>query len=117
MEKSKKIPISGKDYIVNFPSVGQILDIESLKSALTNGQYGDFVNMGTKTATDALDLVDAFSVFSILIPELKDELNVKTFMEMDPFIAKKYVNAYKKHFFPWFKEINDELRKFGKDDE
>jgi hypothetical protein len=117
MEKSKKIKISGKDHIVTFPNVGQTIDIESLKSALTNGQYGDFVNMGTNYSNNALDLVDALATFSILIPELKEELNVKTYLEMDQFVAKKYVNAYKKQFFPWFKEINDELKSFGKDDE
>jgi len=117
MEKSIKLKISGKDYLVHFPNVGQILDIESLKSALTNGSYGDLCKMGTKTANAALDLADTIATFVILIPELKDTLDVKSFTELDPFLAKKLVTPYKKQFLPWFMEINEELRKFGVDEE
>jgi len=117
MEKSTKLKISGKDYVVNFPNVGQILDIESLKSALTNGQYGDFIKMGTKYSNDVLDLVDTIATFSVLIPELKDEFNVKNFSDMDPFVAIKYVKVYKKQFFLWFNTINNELRKLGNEDD
>ena len=67
MEKSLKLKIAGKDYMVKFPNVGQTLDIESLKSALTNGTYGDLVKMQTKTANDALDLADTLATFSILM--------------------------------------------------
>jgi uncharacterized surface anchored protein len=117
MEKSIKLKITGKDYMINYPSIGQILDIESLKSALTNGTYGDLVKMNTRTANEALDIADTIATFSILIPEIKDQLNIKTYTEMDPFVAKKLVTAYKKQFFPWFNEINEELRKFGNDEE
>lgn len=113
MQKSIKLKITGKDYTVNFPTVGQILDIESLKSALTNGTYGDLVKMGTKTSIEALDLADTIATFSVLIPKLKEIIDVKTYTEMDPFTAKKLVTVYRKQFFPWFNEINKELQDYG----
>lgn len=116
MEKSLKLKITGKDYIVKFPNVGQILDIESLKSALTNGTYGDLVRMGTSASNQALDIADTIATFSILIPEIKESLSVKTYTEIDPFAAKPLVVAYKKQYFPWFNEINNELKKFGEDE-
>jgi hypothetical protein len=110
MEKSIKLKVTGKEYLVKFPNVGDILNIESLKSALTNGQYGDLVRMNTRSSNEALDIADTLATFSVLIPEIKETFNVKTYTELDPFTAKKLVNVYKKQYFPWFNEINTELQ-------
>jgi len=112
MDKTIKLKIFGKDYIVSFPTVGQILDIESLKSALTNGTYGDLVKMNTKTAVNALDLTDTIATFSVLIPGLKNEIG--SYTELDPFKAKELVSVYLNDFFPWFNEINKQLQDYGK---
>lgn len=113
MEKSIKLQITGKDYVIKFPNVGQLMDIESLKSALTNGQYGELVRMNTRLSNSALDIADTIATFSVLIPEIKETLNVKTYTELDPFKAKDLVKCYKKQYFPWFNEINQELQDYG----
>ena len=117
MDKSIKLKVLGKDFMVKYPNVGQVLDIESLKSALTNGAYGDLVRMNTVASNQALDIADTIATFSVLIPDIKELIEVKTYTELDPFVAKKLVNAYKKQFFPWYNEINKELQNFGNEDE
>lgn len=110
MEKSIKINILGIDYTIKFPNVGQLLDIESLKSALTNGTYGDLVRMNTITANEILDIADSIATFSVLVPEIKNTLKVKSYTEIDAITARKIVKSYKEQYFPWYNEINKELR-------
>jgi hypothetical protein len=117
MEKQIKLKVLGKDCIVKYPNVGQVLEIESLKSALTNGTYGDLVRMNTRSSNQALDIADTIATFTVLIPEFRETLNVKSYTELDPFDAKKLVVVYKNKFFPWYNEINKELQSFGEDDE
>ena len=38
METSKKFKIGQKEFVAKFPNVGQMLDMESLKQALTNNR-------------------------------------------------------------------------------
>jgi len=110
---SKIIKLRGNSYTINFPNVGQILDIESLKSALSNGTYGDLVKNNTKSSNQSLDLIDAIATFSVLIPELKNILEVKSYLDLDLKTAKMVVNSYNKDYFLWFKELNDEIQKIG----
>lgn len=115
MNKQHKITLLGQEEIVAFPNVGQTLNIESLKSALTNGTYGDLVRMNTIDANFALDLTDAIATFSILIPNFNTKINVKSYTELDIVSAKKIVKTYKKEFFPWYNEIMTELKSFDED--
>lgn len=110
MNKSLKINVLGVDYLIQFPNVGQLLDIESLKSALTNGTYGDLVRMNTITANNVLDIADAIATFSVLIPEIKKQLTVKSYTEIDAVTARKIAKSYREQYFPWFNEINEELK-------
>lgn len=113
MDKKLKIKLLGQDYTVSFPNVGQILDIESLKSALTNGTYGDLVKMNTKSSNFALDLTDTIATFSVLIPDLSTVADIKSYHELDQVTAIKLIAAYRDTFFPWFNEINKGLQEYG----
>lgn len=117
MNKSIKISIDGQEYIIKFPNVGEILDIETKKAALSNGQYKELVQMNTKNSYWVLDIIDSIATFSTLIPQLREKLSVSSYGELDQFTAKKIVKAYNKTYLPFFKEINDELQKFDEDEE
>lgn len=117
MDKSIKITIDNQEYIIKFPNVGQILDIESMKTALSSGRYNELVKMNTKSSNWALDIIDSIATFSILIPQLREKLNVDSYTELDQFEAKKIVKPYIKTYYPFYKEIHEELQKFNEDDE
>lgn len=40
IERQKKFSIGEKTFTAQFPNVGQLIDLESLKQALTNNRYG-----------------------------------------------------------------------------
>lgn len=116
MEKSIKIKFNDKlEYIVKFPNVGQLLEIESMKMAYTNNSYGTLVQGGLRSSSYALDMADCFSTFQILIPELSKDLGVKSFTQLDAFEAKKIVSVYVKQFQPWMTELLTELYKMEDD--
>ena len=115
MIKTKLVNILGESYQVNFPNMGKLQDIEAFKIAYTNGKYLDMAMSGLKMHEFMLDVTDAVSYFSVLIPELKTNIGVKNWRDLDPELAKKLVKAYKSEFIPWFKPIVDDLCKYDEE--
>jgi len=98
-----KIVINGKDYEVKFPTVGQYRQIESNKSILSGGVYGQMNSSMTEGSQRALNMVDLESTFRVLIPELSDDmkceykdLGIKDYLELE--------KVYIKQFLPWYNE-------------
>ena len=110
----KLVKIDGNDYIINFPNVGQMIEIEQLKLAYTNGRYIEFAMSNLVNHIFILDFVDAVSYLSILIPELKKDLGIEEYTKMDSEKTKEIIRAYKEEFIPWFKPILEDLYDFNK---
>lgn len=117
MVKKTLISVASFDYEINFPNVGQLQDIEAMKIALTNGRYVDMALSGLKTHNFALDMADSISYLSVLCPDLKDDLKIKSWRELDPFVAKEIIKVYKGKFLDWFKPISDDLYSFDEEKE
>ena len=115
--KSVKVNLNGKDYIVGFPNVGQQMEIESLKMSLTNNNYPDMARSGLRIHQYNLDLVDGLAYFSILIPSFRKEMKLESIMDMDAFVGKSMVQAFRKQFQPWYKAFVEELHKGVFEDE
>lgn len=109
MQKIKSIPLFGKQWEVKLPTVGQIMDIESRKIMLTNGTYAEMLKTDTASSAFNLDLVDAISHFVVLMPGLSKSLDVDTVYDLDALRAREIVEAYKKHFHPWYQPFLKEL--------
>jgi len=111
LKKSTRVKIENAEYDVKFPTVGQMLDIENMKMSLTDNNYSMLLRSGLKTSFFATELVDAIAHFWILIPELRNDLTVKHYSDLDPFLAKKLVKVFRKQFSPWYDVLMDELLK------
>ena len=46
IERQKKFTINGATFIAKFPNVGQLIDLESFKQALTSNRYGQMAASG-----------------------------------------------------------------------
>ena len=112
MVKRTIVNICGNDYDIQFPNVGQLQDIEAFKIAFTGGRYVDMALGGLRTQMYALDLADALAYLSVLVPELKHDLKVKNWRELDPFVGKQIVSDFKNNFLKWYKPIVDDLYNF-----
>jgi hypothetical protein len=102
--KQISVTIQGNTYQIQFPSVGQIIDIETRKSALSAGQYSKFVDLGTIGAFLAKNYVDVISVFSILIPQLLKDLRKESLFDLSPIEMVELTEIYNKQYSPWYNE-------------
>ena len=113
IEREIAITYNDKKFIVKFPNVGQLMDIESLKMALTGGKYGTFAASGIKSMYFVLDMVDAISFFSVMCPRLKNFITQEDvdvdYTQMKPESVKPLVDIYKKDVVPWYNKIMTNL--------
>ena len=117
IERSKKITIGKKSFVVEFPNVGQILDIESMKQALTNNRYGIMAKSDIKSMYYALDVVDAVSFLTVVAPEVGKYFNVGNYLSLSPEKVQEFVDAYQKDIYPWYAKTLEELKNPVKNEE
>ena len=82
MERTKKFTIGSKSFVAKFPNVGQIIDIDSMKQALSSNRYGNMAASGVVSAYFALDIIDAISFFMIVCPEVQQYFDIKNYTTM-----------------------------------
>lgn len=111
LERKKTFSFLGEKITVNFPNVGQMIDMESLKQSLTGNKYGAMSASGVKSMFYALDMVDALAFFEVMYPKVKRILGVKSFTEMNPEEMKPLIEAYKEHVVPWYDKLLQDLYK------
>lgn len=104
LPKIKILVIDGASYNVKFPTVGQYIEIQNLKVALSNGNYEQMALSQFKGLVFSARLIDVISTFSVLVPTLLNDLSVKSYTNLDPILAKKLVKVFEKDFQPWYQE-------------
>ena len=117
IERSKKITIGKKSFVVEFPNVGQILDIESMKQALTNNRYGIMAKSDIKSMYYALDVVDAVSFLTVVAPEVGKYFNVGNYLSLSPEKVQEFVDVYQKDIYPWYAKTLEILKNPVKNEE
>lgn len=110
------LELFGKRFTVKeFPTVGQLMEIDSLKSTLSKGQYHIMVKSNLKSTLFALSLIDAVATFSVLLGgEFHKHISNligegKTVYDLPGGNAKELANAYDKVFMPWYKGFLGEI--------
>lgn len=103
------LSVKGNKYVLKFPNVKAIQDIEAMKQVLSRGMYAALIEMRTVSATESLDMIDMESYFSILAPELIKDLKC-SFGELDLEDYFELKEIYNEKFWPWYKEILDFLQ-------
>lgn len=114
MERSKKFSIGKKVFIAQFPNVGQIIDIDSMKQALSSNRYGVMAASGVQSAYFALDLIDAIAFFSIVCPEVSKYFDIENYASMQVDEINDILNAYRNDIRPWYDETMNSLRNLSK---
>lgn len=113
IEREITISYNGKKFQVKFPNVGQLIDIESLKNALTGGKYGSFAASGVKSMYFILDIVDTIAFLTVMCPKLKNFITEEEdgidYTQMKPETVKTLVTVYKEQILPWYSKIMGQL--------
>lgn len=106
LQKTIQIKVSKETFIIKILTPGQIIEIESLKSQYTDGQYSRMSQTNTLLSNSALDYVDVVATFSVLIPELKTSLRVKSLFDLPLDVMEELVSEYRKFIKWWVSWIN-----------
>lgn len=113
IEREITISYNDKKFQVKFPNVGQLIDIESLKNALTGGKYGSFAASGVKSMYFVLDIVDTIAFLTVMCPKLKNFITEEEdgidYTQMKPETVKTLVTVYKEQILPWYSKIMGQL--------
>lgn len=113
IEREVAINYKGKNFIIKFPNVGQMIDIESMKNALTGGKYGSFAASGIKSMYFVLDIVDTIAFLTVMCPKLRnfvtEEEDEVDYTQMKPETVKELIDIYKKDILPWYSKILEQL--------
>lgn len=116
MSEERKVPtqsiqvtLSQNTYIVKFPTVGQLLDIEAFKMVYSKDQYNKWMqaiwdNTATESQLLALEMSNMFAHLTVLIPELSKDLRVKSLRDLSQSDLKPFMETYQKQIRPWLDE-------------
>ena len=110
IERQKKFTINGLTFTAKFPNVGQLIDLESFKQALTNNRYGQMASSGVMSMYHALDLVDAIAFYQVVTPEVARRFDISNYSQMGLDEIKHLLEAYQKEIKPWFDKTMSELK-------
>lgn len=108
--------VGEQQFTVNFPNIGQIIEIESLKQGLTSNRYGNMAASGIGTMFVALDLVDTIAFMQVMLPNMKATQGIANYAVADITQLRALVDAYKKDIEPWYVENLNGIKSIAKTD-
>jgi len=117
IQREIKFNIGEKNFTSKFPNVGQMIDMESLKQALTSNRYGTMSASGVKSMYMALDLVDAIAFFQVCVPSVGKYFDIKNYANLQLDEVKNIVQAYLLQIKPWFDDLVKQLYSASGNDE
>ena len=106
--------VGGNSYTVKKPTIGQILDIQTMKAQITRGSYGQIVRNMDDVGIMSLDMVDMIATISSLCPEVIKDLKVDNWDELDPFDILDIYKGYHETVHPWFNKYSKDLTEVWK---
>jgi ABC-type enterochelin transport system permease subunit len=109
IQREIKFNIGERNFIAKFPNVGQMIDMESLKQALTNNRYGTMSASGVKSMYMVLDLVDAIAFFQVCVPSVGKYFDIKNYANLQLDEVKDIVQSYLLQIKPWFDVLVKQL--------
>lgn len=115
LPRTKVIKIEENQYEVKFPNMGQIIEIEAKKVAISLDKYSAMINNPTVGTNLALDFIEAISYISVLIPQLTKDLKVNSLFELDMISSVVITNCYKYEILPWYLDWIEALQEEDKE--
>lgn len=121
-EKKQEVPnsiieivVQSNSYQFNIDNLtyGNLIDIEKLKITLSQDTHKAMLFARTRTGQLAYIAIDMIAFFTVLFPDMIQDLNVKSLLDLSPLKAKQLVEVYNKKFYPWWSAWESFLNEEG----
>lgn len=116
MNTTKKIKVCGRTYDLNYPNVGNFIDIKVLETKLSQGSAMLLVN-GTGEQLDAFFYITTYAHFQVLCPDLLKDLKVNSLLELSLDDFQELLNVYLNDIQPWISGIQKAVKEKMTSDE
>lgn len=116
LSEVKAVEFRGTKLNVKFPNVGEMIDIENLKTAYSGGRYGVMLASGVKSMLYALDTIDAMAFIEIKLKAVRNMLNIpaeQSLMNIDVILSSELTAWYKQQIAPWYNSMMSKLYEAG----
>lgn len=116
LSEVKAVEFRGTKLNVKFPNVGEMIDIENLKTAYSGGRYGVMLASGVKSMIYAVDVIDAMAFIEIKLKAVRNMLNIpesQSMMSVDSALASELTAWYKQQIAPWYNSMMSKLYEAG----
>lgn len=110
MDRVLKLEVRGNVYDVNYPNTGQQIDMELLKAKIADGNYDILRFSNNPMFQQQADKIDMIATFSILVPQLKKDINADSFFHLTEEESDELLKVYSNQFIPWYVKLKDLIR-------
>lgn len=104
LERIKEFKVKGNPYSMQFPTVGQFLDIEAKRLIYSNNTYSQMLMSPLKSSNKAMDIIDMAATLSVLCPALVKDLKCPTLLDLDIFDSKELMDVWNDELKSWSEE-------------
>ena len=94
--------LKGNSYTIKVPEIGNMIDIERLRMVLSGGYYFEMLKNSTFTSQESLMVIDIQATFSILCPQLMEDLKCSDIKKLDAKDYRELRKVYVEKFIPWW---------------
>ena len=100
-ERSITVKIIDKQHKVEFPTTRGLIEISIQKAHLSKQVYDSIASSSNAHDTYSRFTIDMIATFRVMIPDFEKDLNVSSFLDLDPLHTSKLLNVYLKEVLPW----------------
>lgn len=119
LKRTVSFKFQDRNYQIEFPTVGQYLEIENEKIRYSKGNWGGLISSIANSSFKAVQIIECIANLKILCPQLFEDFKIDV-LNIDILDFSRLVAVYQKEIKPWynswFKEFNDILSEIDEDE-
>lgn len=105
------VNILGHEFNIEFPDQGKMIDIALLKAKLSENRFTEIRMQISSESAWSVSIIDAFAHLQILLPQLKEDLKVKSLFQLSLDRSIDVVAVFQQQIEPWMGEWFDYISK------
>lgn len=107
----------GREYHIECPTNGQMLEVERLKALYSNNNYSGILASRSVGSNYALDMIDMNSYLKVFCEDIfsDDGLKVESVFQLGLLDVKPLYNDFLEQFIPWIRIIEKAMKNEPRD--